>query len=133
MFGGRYYRDAAQPAPQPEEETKEQANIDPEELLREAEERVEDFDEVVCCFTAGITAFAAVHAEPVSMPVQLGVHSACAVVTGADLLSGTTGCDPDRFCSACVQIQLLDLKGLRRMVNLFERRVRQGLLVVQGS
>lgn len=67
--GTGYYRDAAQPAPQLTEVVKERVVIDPEELLREAEERVEDIDE----------------------------------------------------------IQLLDLKGLRRMVNLFERRFKDNM------
>lgn len=64
-----YYRDFAQAAPQLTEEIKKQVTVDPEQLLREAEERVEDLEE----------------------------------------------------------IQLLDLKGLRRMVNLFDRRFKDNM------
>jgi hypothetical protein len=42
----RYYRDFAQAAPQLTEEIKKQVTVDPEQLLREAEERVEDLEEV---------------------------------------------------------------------------------------
>lgn len=45
----RYYRDPAQPAPQSEEVEEgrgERVALDPEALLREAEENVENLDEV---------------------------------------------------------------------------------------
>lgn len=51
----RYYRDAKQPAPAPEQAAKEavpekapRVRLDPEALLREAEEGVENLDEVGC-------------------------------------------------------------------------------------
>lgn len=127
----RYYRDPEQPAPALEEVLEDagavakpqRVALDPEALLREAEEGVENLDEVHLC-TIGLVLSrlcAHVHAVHCHAPSCRRDGSRWWLATSLLLVSAqylhTKG-------GYAVQIGLLDLKGLRRLINFFERRVR---------